>query len=122
MVQIAGLDVPTGLECLLLHKNFETDSNHEKRKKYVLRSILVLHINKVILSFRIYKNLYNWLRQKKLVFGQRVTYPEELVEWIRETYPDSNMGKYDQQEKNSRPLGKLKAFFDINWGECQCKN
>ena len=68
--------------------------------------------------------MYQRLREMRLAFGH-VTYPEELVQWIRKTYPDEDpaaMGKYDNQAENQRKEGDLKEFFSIDWGVCRCRN
>ena len=67
--------------------------------------------------------MYMRLREIGIVFGQHVSYPEELVAWLRENFPDedhTSTGKYDHQEKNKRSYGGIQEFFEVDWGACIC--
>lgn len=67
--------------------------------------------------------MYDHLRRLNMVSGT-ASYPDELLQWIREKYPDEDqetMGKYDNQTKNQRPKGTLEEFLNLDWGICLCK-
>lgn len=58
---------------------------------------ILMHILSI---FRIYKAIYEKLRQLGHVFGERTTYPRiQLVQFIRLQYPDQ-----DEEEKDSQNL------------------
>ena len=70
-----------------------------------------------------YKGMYCKLRELGLVFGQRVSYPDEIVEFIRAQFPDEDMGHFDAQSSNKRKetSENLSGFLAVEWGKCSCE-
>lgn len=56
------------------------------------------------------------MREKGLVHGGKVVWPEEVLQFIRSAYPDEKQGKYDSQHKTGQMT--LDDFCAIDWPQC----
>lgn len=72
----------------------------------------------------IYKAMYNALRESGLVHGEKVIFPDDITDLIRDMYPDQDTGthgKYKDQHVAGRKFKTLDEFFGLAWkGGCVC--
>lgn len=70
---------------------------------------------------RAYKLLYSALREVGAVHGEKVTWPDEIVELIRFLWadPEAEMGAYDRQHATTCKM-TLNYFLSLPWPRCVC--
>ena len=70
-----------------------------------------------------YKAIYSALREAGVVHGQKVVFPDEIKEIIRDKWPDDDASEqktYDSQHWTAKTF-TLEEFYDVPWkGGCIC--